>query len=153
VSGEIITFLFLRTLTDSGLSEVEASGSFSFSMFSKITSHNTLRLWRTSEKWTRLGEASEVVNRKWMGPYLQDLFAVVCLFEKSGMYFYCCHYVKIKMNKNSVCSLEWNLSNNLQPFSVNYRWISTIIQNLKKEKFFFFYFNKPNRHVSYHQYL
>ncbi len=44
MSGEIISFLFLRTLTDSGLSEVEASGSFSFSKFSKITYRNTLGL-------------------------------------------------------------------------------------------------------------
>jgi len=44
VSGEITTFLFIRTLTDSGLSEVEVSGSFSFSKFSGITSPNILRL-------------------------------------------------------------------------------------------------------------
>ena len=44
VSGEITTFLFLRTITDSGLSEVEVSCSFSFLKFSKITSRNTLGL-------------------------------------------------------------------------------------------------------------
>jgi len=42
VSGEIITFLFLRTLADSGLSEVEPSGSFSFSKSSKITSRDVI---------------------------------------------------------------------------------------------------------------
>jgi len=44
VSGEITTFLFIRTLTDSGLSEVEVSGLFSFSKFSEITSLSTLGL-------------------------------------------------------------------------------------------------------------
>ena len=34
VSGDITTFLFLRTLTYSGLSEVEVSGSSCFSKFS-----------------------------------------------------------------------------------------------------------------------
>jgi hypothetical protein len=43
LSIEIIVFLFLRTLTDSGLTEVEVSGSFSFSKFSKITSRKTFR--------------------------------------------------------------------------------------------------------------
>jgi len=41
LSGEIIS-LFLRTLTDSGLSEVKVSGSFSFSKFSKMLKFSNL---------------------------------------------------------------------------------------------------------------
>jgi len=44
LSGKIFIFLFLRTPTDSGLSEVEFSCSFIFSKFSKITYRNTLGL-------------------------------------------------------------------------------------------------------------
>jgi hypothetical protein len=65
VSGEIITFLFLRTLTDSGLSEVEASGSFSFSKFSKITSRNKLleQLDHHLEKMERV--LKKVIEKKY----------------------------------------------------------------------------------------
>jgi hypothetical protein len=56
LSGEIFIFLFLRTPTDSGLSEVEVSDSFIFSKFSKITSRNTLGLML---KFSNLNEKIE----------------------------------------------------------------------------------------------